>query len=137
MANVADPLGGSHFVEWMTDEMERQAEAVFSHLDELGHGSILEGVYAGIDNGYFQGEIAEAAYHFEKKLNAGRRIVVGVNMFTDAGDDEPLAILQIDPVVEERQVKRLAGVKSDRSDEAVSQALPGGHGDGSESPPPT
>ncbi|MBV9662802.1 MAG: methylmalonyl-CoA mutase, partial [Actinobacteria bacterium] len=76
---VADPLGGSHYVEWMTDEMERQAEAVFAHLDEIGHGSILEGVYAGIENGYFQGEIAEAAYTLEKKVNSGRRIVVGVN----------------------------------------------------------
>jgi methylmalonyl-CoA mutase N-terminal domain/subunit len=122
-ANVADPLGGSHFVEWMTDEMERQAEEVFAHLDELGHGSILEGVYAGIDNGYFQGEIAEAAYHFEKKINSGRRVVVGVNRFTEAGDDEPLAILQIDPVVEERQLKRLAGVKSDRDDAAVGRSL--------------
>src|SRR3954449_4549557 len=57
---VADPLGGSWYVEWMTDEMERQAEEIFAHLDELGGGSILEGVYRGIDNGYFQREIAEA-----------------------------------------------------------------------------
>ena len=67
MSNVADPLGGAPYVEWMTDEMERQAEAVFAHLDELGNGSILEGVYAGIDNGYFVGEIADAAYRFEAK----------------------------------------------------------------------
>ena len=79
VTNVADPLGGAPFVEWMTDEMERQAEAIFAHLDELGCGSILEGVYAGIDNGYFVGEIADSAYRFEREVNAGRRIVVGVN----------------------------------------------------------
>src|SRR4051794_20784700 len=72
VANVADPLGGSWFVEALTDEMERQAEEMFAHLDELGHGSILEGVYAGIDNGWFQGLIAESSYELEKKVNAGR-----------------------------------------------------------------
>ena len=70
VANVADPLGGSWYVEELTDEMERQAEAIFAHLDELGDGSMLEGVYAGIDNGWFQGEIADAAYEFERKINA-------------------------------------------------------------------
>ncbi|HET8929753.1 MAG TPA: methylmalonyl-CoA mutase family protein, partial [Acidimicrobiales bacterium] len=61
VANVADPLGGSWFVEELTDEMERQAEEIFAHLDQLGGGSILEGVYEGIDDGYFVGEIAEAS----------------------------------------------------------------------------
>jgi len=60
VASVADPLGGSWLVEALTDELEREAEAVFAHLDELGEGSILEGVYLGIDQGYFQGQIAEA-----------------------------------------------------------------------------
>jgi len=101
--SVADPLGGSWFVEELTDELERQAELVFAHLDELGEGSMLEGVYAGIDNGYFQGEIAEAAYQLEKKINTGRRVVVGVNRFTD-GDDQPLEVLLIGPEVEERQL---------------------------------
>jgi methylmalonyl-CoA mutase N-terminal domain/subunit len=86
VANVADPLGGAPYVEWVTDEMERQAEAVFAHLEDLGGGSILEGVYAGIENGYFVGEIADAAYRFEREVNAGRRVIVGVNDFTD-GDD--------------------------------------------------
>jgi methylmalonyl-CoA mutase N-terminal domain/subunit len=120
--NVADPLGGSWFVEELTDEMERQAEEVFAHLDELGRGSILEGVYAGIDNGYFQGEIAEAAYQFEKKVTTGRRVVVGVNRFTE-WDDPPPVILSIGAEVEERQLKRLEQVKHDRSDAAVAAAL--------------
>ena len=65
---MADPLGGSWFVEELTDEMERQAEEIFAHLDELGDGSMLEGVLVGIEQGWFQGEIAEAAYDFERKL---------------------------------------------------------------------
>ena len=119
---VADPLGGSHYVEWMTDEMERQAEAVFAHLDRLGGGSILEGVYAGIEDGWFQGEISEAAYTFEKKLIDGRRVVVGVNAFTDGDQDRP-PILAIGADVEERQLARLAEVKASRDDEAVRTTL--------------
>ena len=119
---VADPLGGSHFVEWMTDEMERQAEAIFAHLDDLGSGSILEGVYRGIDNGYFQREIAESAYQLERKINNNRRIVVGVNAFTD-GDDEPVPILSIGQEVEERQLKRLDDVKHGRNDDALAKSL--------------
>src|SRR5437773_8216139 len=69
---VADPLGGSWFVEALTDEMERRAEEVFVHLDDLGRGSILEGVYAAIEDGWFQGEIADAAYQLEKKVNTGQ-----------------------------------------------------------------
>ncbi len=122
VANVADPLGGSDYVEWMTDEMERQAEAIFAHLDDLGNGSILEGVYTGIENGYFVGEIAEAAYRFEREVNAGRRIIVGVNDFTD-GDDGQKDLLRIDGETEEYQLKRLADIKLARNDDAVRDAL--------------
>jgi len=121
-ATVMDPLGGAPYVEWMTDEIERQAEEVFAHLDDLGNGSILEGVYAGIDNGYFISEIAEAAYRFEREVNSGQRIIVGVNEFTD-GDDERGAILRIDPVVEEQQLANLTAVKSARDDNAVTENL--------------
>ncbi|MGH9150017.1 MAG: methylmalonyl-CoA mutase family protein, partial [Acidimicrobiales bacterium] len=122
-ADVADPLGGSYYVEWMTDELERQAEAIFDHLRGLGHGSMLEGVYAGIDAGWFQGEIAGAAYRLEKRVNAGRRVVVGVNRHTGAGDDGPLALLSIGPEVEARQRARLDGVKRRRDQGAVDAAL--------------
>ncbi len=122
VTNVADPLGGSHYVEWMTDEMERQAEAIFAHVEELGEGSMLEGAYVGIDNGYFVGEIADAAYRFEREINSGRRIVVGVNEFTD-GDDNDNETLYIGAEVEEYQLKRLANLKRDRDDEAVRRAL--------------
>ena len=121
-AIVADPLGGSPYVEWMTDEMERQAEAIFAHLDDLGNGSILEGVYAGIENGYFVGEIADAAYRFEREVNAGRRIIVGVNDFTD-GDEGQQDLLRIEAEVEDYQLKRLEDTRARRDGEAVAAAL--------------
>ena len=122
VADVADPLGGSPFVEAMTDEMERQAEEIFAKLDEFGNGSILEGVYKGIDDAWFQGRIADSAYTFERKVNSGERIVVGVNDYTE-GHEGGADILYIGPEVEERQLKRLANVKHDRNDRAVSEAL--------------
>ncbi|WP_425516802.1 acyl-CoA mutase large subunit family protein [Miltoncostaea oceani] len=123
VAHVADPLGGSDYVEWMTDEMERRAEEVFAHLLDIGGGTILEGVYEGVEQGWFVGEIADAAYRFEREVNAGRRIVVGVNAFTDDGDEPPGPTLRIDPDVERRQVERLGRVRSERSAGAVDAAL--------------
>ena len=123
VTNVADPLGGAPYVEWMTDEMERQAEAVFAHLDELGNGSILEGVYAGIDNGYFVGEIADAAYRFEREINNDQRIIVGINEFTDGNEDDETNLLRIDHSVEELQRKRLGAVKQERDSAAVEASL--------------
>ena len=123
VTNVVDPLGGSPYVEWMTDEMERQAEEVFAHLDDLGDGSILEGVYAGIDDGYFVSEIAEASYRFEREVNAGERIIVGVNAFTEGNDDSEQNLLRIDAATEELQLKRLAEVKKARDDAAVTRSL--------------
>jgi methylmalonyl-CoA mutase, N-terminal domain len=122
VANVADPLGGSWFVEELTDEMERRAEEVFAHLDQLGDGSVLRGVEAGIESGWFQAEIAESAYDLERRINSGERVVVGVNRFTGSDDDE-LAILRIDPAVAERQVKRLETVRQDRDDAVVERSL--------------
>ncbi len=121
-ANVADPLGGSDYVEWMTDEMERRASTVFDHLEELGDGSILEGVYAGIENGYFVGEIADAAYRFEREVNAGRRIIVGVNAHTE-GDTGDTPILYIAPDVEKRQLERLNLIRRERNGIEVNESL--------------
>ena len=87
VAHVADPLGGSWFVEELTDEMERQAEELFAHLDELGSGSMLEGVIRGIEENWFQGRIADSAYELERKFNQGDRIVVGVNGFTEGNEE--------------------------------------------------
>ena len=122
VTNVADPLGGSWCVEELTDEMERQAEAVFADLDERGRGSLLDGVVDALEQGWFQREIAEAAYDFQRRVDRGQRIVVGVNAFTD-GDDAPPPTLSIDPVVEERQLARLHEVKGSRSGDVVEDAL--------------
>jgi methylmalonyl-CoA mutase N-terminal domain/subunit len=122
VTNVADPLGGSWFVEELTDEMERRAEAVFAHLDRLGGGSLLEGVFQAIESGWFQGEIAESAYELERKLNDGRHLLVGVNVATTGGDQE-VEVLRIGPEVEETQLKRLARAKADRDGAAVDAAL--------------
>jgi methylmalonyl-CoA mutase, N-terminal domain len=122
-ATVADPLGGSYYVEWMTDELERQAEDIFAKLDDWGDGSILAGVYAGIESGWFQGAIADSAYRFQRGLHDKSRIVVGVNSFTEGDDSPETPILSIGAEVEEIQLKRLAEVKRRRSDEAVEQAL--------------
>jgi methylmalonyl-CoA mutase N-terminal domain/subunit len=123
VANVADPLGGSWYVESLTDETERLAEEVFAYLDDLGNGSILEGIFAGIDSGYFMGEIAQAAYDLERKLNDGRHIVVGVNDFLEGNDDAAPETLQIGPQFEEKQLARLAEVKRLRDGEAVARSL--------------
>ncbi len=123
VTSVADPLGGAPYVEWRTDEMERQAEAVCAHLDELGNGSILEGVYAGIENGYFVGEIADAAYRFEREVNSDRRIIVGVNDFIEGNEGDETNLLRIDSTTEELQRKRLETVKHERDSAAVEATL--------------
>jgi methylmalonyl-CoA mutase N-terminal domain/subunit len=122
VVHVADPLGGSWFVEALTDELERQAEQIFSHLTEVGSGSMLEGVLACIDDGWFSSEIADAAYRFQSKLASGQWIQVGVNGYTDGNDGET-QILYIDPAVEARQLEKLATVKQSRDDDAVRRCL--------------
>ncbi len=122
-AHVADPLGGSYFVEELTDEMERRAEEIFSRIDEMGQGSMLEGCITGIEENWFQGRIADSAYELERAFNAGERIVVGVNKFLEGNDDEDLEILRITNEDEKKQRERLARVKQDRDDGAVADAL--------------
>ena len=123
VAHVADPLGGSWFVEELTDEMERQAEELFAHLDELGSGSMLEGAIRGIEENWFQGRIADSAYELERKLNQGERIVVGVNRFTEGNEENGIELLQITNADEARQLKRLDQVRHDRDAGAVAAAL--------------
>jgi methylmalonyl-CoA mutase, N-terminal domain len=123
VAHVADPLGGSWFVEELTDEMERRAEELFAHLDELGGGSMLEGCIRGIEDNWFQGRIADSAYELERAFNEGRRVVVGVNRFTEGSEENTLDILQITNEDEVRQLKRLEKVRQDRDPAAVAAAL--------------
>jgi methylmalonyl-CoA mutase N-terminal domain/subunit len=122
VANVADPLGGSYYVEWMTDELERQAEAIFAHVLAAGDGSMLDGTINLIEDHWFMAEIGDAAYQLERKVNSGRRVIVGVNRFTE-GDDEVPPLLSIGAEVEELQLKRLAAVKQARDDDAVRRSL--------------
>ncbi len=122
VAHVADPLGGSWFVESLTDEMERRAEEIFAHIDEAGSGSMLDGVITCIEDGWFTAEIGEAAYRFQTKLATGRWVQVGVNGYVE-GDDAGIPTLYIDPVVESRQLASLAQVKARRDGEAVGRAL--------------
>ena len=130
VTNVADPLGGSWFVEELTDEMERRAEEIFERIAEFGGGlehprAMLDGAVEGVEEGWFQAEIADSAYELERKLNDGRHIVVGVNAFREGNDEPQPETLYISRETEDIQTKRLAAVKAERIDAAVAQALAG------------
>ena len=123
VANVADPLGGSWFVEQLTDEMELEAEVLFAQIAKMGEGSMLEGCIRGIEENWFQGRIADSAYELERSFNAGQRIVVGVNDFTEGNDEDELATLRITNEDERKQLHRLEKVRHDRDSDAVRAAL--------------
>jgi methylmalonyl-CoA mutase N-terminal domain/subunit len=123
VTNVADPLGGSWYVEALTDEMERRAEALFAQIEDRGDGSMLEGAIRGVEEGWYQGEIADSAYELERKLNSGRHVVVGVNGFLEGSEEPPPPILRIGPEVEEEQRRRLDKVKRERDSARVEAAL--------------
>jgi methylmalonyl-CoA mutase, N-terminal domain len=116
-------LGGSWFVEALTDELERQAEQIFSTLKHKGDGSMLEGVLSAIEGNWFQGEIADSAYIFERKVSSGRRLVVGVNAFFEGNEEPAPPTLLIGPEVDEAQQKRLTAVRQQRNQAQVDDAL--------------
>lgn len=101
VTNTADPLGGSYFIETLTDRLESQAEEYFAEIEAMG------GVLAGIDNGFFQREIANAAYQYQQELEAKDRIIVGLNQFVDEGEGERIPVLKIDPAIESHQIQRV------------------------------
>ena len=115
-ANTIDPLAGSYFIEALTDEMEAEAEEYFQRIEALG------GVLAAIERGFFQQEIADAAYAYQRAVERGDRVVVGVNRFAT---EERLNIdlLKIDPEVERKQVERLQRLKERRDNIAAAEAL--------------
>ena len=123
VTDVVDPLGGSWFLEELTARLEAEAESMFAHIAQAGSDSMLEGAFELIDEGWYQGNIADAAYDFEKKINAGRRIVVGVNDFTEGNEEDQIELLKITNEDEQRQIKNLQAVKSDRDQQAVDSAL--------------
>jgi methylmalonyl-CoA mutase N-terminal domain/subunit len=122
VVHVADPLGGSWFVESLTDELESEAESIFAHIEKAGSGSMLDGTIACIEDGWFVAEIADAAYQFQSKIASGEWIQVGVNGYVE-GEADPPPTLSIDPAVETLQLASLAAVKRDRDDDAVRRAL--------------
>jgi methylmalonyl-CoA mutase, N-terminal domain len=122
VTNVSDPLGGSYFVEALTDQMEQAAQEYFSTIESMGDGSILEGVLAGIERGYFQREIAEAAYREQMRYEQGRLVKVGVNEFVTE-DGDAIDTLVIPPETEARQIERVRNVKASRDDDAVAATL--------------
>src|SRR5260370_417730 len=107
VASTIDPLGGSYFVEALTDEMERQAEAYFKRIEDLG------GVIPAIEASFFQKEIADAAFRYQQELEEKRRVIVGVNEFM-VDEEEPIEILRIDPKLESEQVARVRDVRAKR-----------------------
>jgi methylmalonyl-CoA mutase N-terminal domain/subunit len=116
VASTVDPLGGSFFVEALTNRMETQAREYFSRIDDLG------GVLPAIERGYFQGQIAESAFRYQQEIDREQRLVVGVNAYND---DLPLRVplLEMDPAGRDRQVERLWALRQARDGGAVGQAL--------------
>ncbi|MCJ7706146.1 MAG: methylmalonyl-CoA mutase family protein [Anaerolineales bacterium] len=116
VASTVDPLGGSFFVEALTNRMETQAREYFSRIDDLG------GVLPAIERGYFQGQIAESAFRYQQEIDREQRLVVGVNAYND---DLPLRIplLEMDPAGRDRQIERLRALRQARDGGAVGQAL--------------
>jgi methylmalonyl-CoA mutase N-terminal domain/subunit len=116
VTNTIDPLAGSYFVEAMTDRLEAEANAYFKAIDRLG------GVVPAIEAGFFQREIAEAAYVYQQEIDAGQRIIVGVNDYV-SGEPPAIPILAMDPQGYARQIARLQRVRAERDNHTVQQSL--------------
>ena len=116
-ANVIDPLAGSWLVEELTDKMEAQAEEYFRQIEALG------GVIPAIEAGYFQREIAQSAYDYQRAVDTGKRIIVGVNEFVHEHEVLEIPILEISPAAETRQREKLQALRSGRDNEAVDRTL--------------
>src|SRR3954463_6160925 len=123
--NVADPLGGSWYVEALTDSLEAQAEEVFTRIREMGSdGSMTSGILRGIEDGWFTGEIAEAAFTYQRAVEKGEKKVVGVNTLTGAGDAaDALEILRVSHQVETDQRAELTARRQGRDDDAARAAV--------------
>ena len=146
VTRTVDPLGGSWFMESLTDTVEDEALSYIAEIDEMGGGAWRQdrarddfstnedgyldqpafyegGVVAGINKGYFRRQIAEASYRFSEECEAGDRIIVGVNEYVDNDEKRPIDILTIPDSVETEQVERLAAFKKNRDNDAVQRAL--------------
>jgi methylmalonyl-CoA mutase N-terminal domain/subunit len=117
VANTIDPLAGSYFVEALTDELERDALVIFDEIDRFG------GVVPAIEEGWFQREIAMSAMLQQREVEAGDRIVVGVNRFIEGSEEVEIDTLRIDPEIEKNQVAQMAELREHRDPEAVERTL--------------
>ncbi len=123
VANVADPLGGSWYVEALTDRLEQEAERIFEHIIRMGgDGTILSGLLRGIEDGWFTGEIADAAFAYQRALEKGDKHQVGVTVLTES-IEAPLDIMRISHEVETEQVSLLRGRRDQRDRAAVDASL--------------
>jgi methylmalonyl-CoA mutase N-terminal domain/subunit len=122
VTNTIDPLAGSYFIEWLTDKMEEEAYKYFDKILDLGNGSFLDGILKGIEIGYFKKEISDAAYEFQKRVESGEFIWVGINAYQE---DVPLEVpkFYVDSKIEEEQKEFLTKVKESRDNESVRLAL--------------
>src|SRR6478735_193751 len=116
VVNTADPLGGSYYLEHLTNELERQAYEYFAQIDELG------GVIPAIEQNFQQREIAEASFRYQAEVERGERIVVGVNRY-ELEEEQQIEILRIDPALETKQVERVKKVRADRDSAAAEAAI--------------
>jgi len=114
VVNTIDPLGGSYYLEQLTNELERQADDYFVRIEELG------GVIPAIEQNFMQREIAEASFRYQSEVERGERVVVGVNRY-EQEDEQPLEILRVDPALERKQIERVQEVR-DRRDAAAAEA---------------
>jgi methylmalonyl-CoA mutase N-terminal domain/subunit len=114
--DTADPLGGSYFIESLTRELEKRARELIERIDELG------GAVAAIEAGFVQGEIEEAAFAYNEEVEAGARVIVGLNRFTEA-EEEPIELHRLDPEAERRQLERTAQIRAKRDAAAAEAAL--------------
>jgi len=117
VVNTIDPLGGSFFIEALTDRLEGEADDYFRKIDDLG------GVVAAIEKGFQQREIARASYRYQKEIEEKRKIVVGVNAFTDEDEPIEIPILKIDPETEEEQCRAVQKVREGRDNRKVEKCL--------------
>jgi methylmalonyl-CoA mutase N-terminal domain/subunit len=139
VTNVADPLGGSWYVEALTDRMEAEAEEIFAKIREMSEdGSMTSGILRGIEDGWFMAEIAEASFTYQQQLEKGEKKVVGVNVHTQTAE-QPIEILRISHQVERDQVAALGRRRADRDDAGARAAIAAlreaARGDGNMIPP--
>jgi methylmalonyl-CoA mutase N-terminal domain/subunit len=121
-AATADPLGGSLFVETLTNDIENAALEYIERIDEMGNGSMRDGTLQAIGNGYIEREIARSAYEYQQRIESGQQVIVGLNQY-QSESRQKLELFQFDPEEEEWQKSRLADARSNRSSANVRNAL--------------